>query len=352
MPEQSDEPIRITLDDVAKVELPDVATRGAVVVAAGDRGGWGNIIADAAPGALKEEKGSVLLQGWFYLGAAGLLGALIGWGICEPWFVDGQGQTWANWLLTPLIVMLISIGFGAAESIAERSPRKALFRGGISIPLGLALGFFIFMIANVVYGIGMMLAAGFGAQSISNPAFWIVRAIAWAVFGVAGGAVYGIVGLSGKKAAYGILGGAIGAFLGGLLFDPIALGVKNGVVSRGVGFALVGAATGIAMGLVESAMKDRWLYVCSGPLAGKQFILYKPMTAIGSAQQSDIYLFKDSSVLPQHAILEAHGPRLQLRGFGPVFVGGQPTQLRVLQSGDMIQIGRYGFRYQERQRSK
>src|SRR6185437_10893964 len=76
--------------------------------------------------------------------------------------------------------------------------------------------------------------------------------------------------------------------VGGMVFDPIALATKAGAPSRAVGFALFGLATGVAMGIVESALKDRWLYVAAGPLAGKQFILYKPVTVIGSSQQSDI----------------------------------------------------------------
>ena len=80
------------------------------------------------------------------------------------------------------------------------------------------------------------------------------------------------------------LGLLLGAGLGGIIFDPIAMATKGGAPSRAVGFALVGIATGVAMGLVESALKDRWLYVTSGPLAGKQFILYKPLTTIGSSQ--------------------------------------------------------------------
>jgi len=81
--------------------------------------------------------------------------------------------------------------------------------------------------------------------------------------------------MSAKKAWYGILGGAIGAGLGGMLFDPIALATKGARSAGALGFGLLGMATGVAMGLVESALKDRWLYVTAGPLAGKQFILYK-----------------------------------------------------------------------------
>jgi pSer/pThr/pTyr-binding forkhead associated (FHA) protein len=104
------------------------------------------------------------------------------------------------------------------------------------------------------------------------------------------------------------------------------------------------------MGIVESALKDRWLYVASGPLAGKQFILYKPATVIGSSQQCDIYLFKDPSIQQQHARIELRGAQTFLHAQGQVFVSGQPARTRALQSGDLIQIGRYAFHFRERQR--
>src|SRR5579871_5465906 len=159
------------------------------------------------------------------------------------------------------------------------------------------------------------------------------------VFGVAGGVVYGIVGQSMKKAKYGVLGGLIGAGIGGVIFDPLSFLTHGGAVSRIVGFLIFGVSTGIAMGLVESALKDRWLYVTAGPLAGKQFILYKPQTVIGSRQESDIYLFKDQTVLPQHASIEINGARVQVRALGNVYIAGQPVASRVLQDGDLIQIG-------------
>jgi len=126
---------------------------------------------------------------------------------------------------------------------------------------------------------------------------------------------------------------------------------KGAALSRGVGFALVGLATGVAMGLVESALKDRWLYVTAGPLAGKQFILYKSETSIGSRQESDIYLFKDPNILPQHALIQISGARVQLRATGPVQWAGQSIKNRVLQDGDLLQVGRYSFRYKEKHRS-
>jgi hypothetical protein len=180
---------------------------------------------------------------------------------------------------------------------------------------------------------------------------WIARGLAWTVFGAAGGVIYGIVGQSTKKGTYGVIGGAIGAGIGGLVFDPISFVTHVGSVSRAVGFGLVGLATGVGMGLVESALKDRWFYVVAGPLAGKQFILYKTETNIGSRQESDIYLFKDPAILPIHAVISITGARVSIQATGPVLWGGQPIRSRVLQDGDLLQIGRYAFRYKEKQRS-
>jgi hypothetical protein len=217
--------------------------------------------------------------------------------------------------------------------------------------LGAILGLVISLFAGLVFLITTGIVGGMGVQTARNPGFWIARAVAWMVLGVAAGATYGIIGMSGKKASYGILGGVIGAGLGGLLFDPIALATKGGAASRGVGFSLLGLATGVAIGLVESALKDRWLYVTAGPLAGKQFILYKPRTIVGSDQKCDIYLFKDSNIAKEHAIVDLAGSRIMLRAIGETYVNGQPVRQQVLMSGAVVQIGRYAFRYQERQRN-
>jgi len=352
-PNNDNQAIKITLDDLARVRTPDPATAAAPPgqLATGAKA-YGSVTdaADKHPD-IPEERGSILLQAWFYLGLAGLFGAFLGWAIAEPGFVDGNGHRWGNTWIMPLVVTLFCLGFGIAESIVERSARKALIRGALCLPLGVLLAFFFELFANVIYNIGLQICVSAGVQSYRNPAVWIARGIAWMVFGAAGGVVYGIVGQSSKKTLYGVLGGVIGAGVGGLVFDPISMLTHGGAASRAVGFALLGMATGIAVGLVESALKDRWLYVTAGPLAGKQFILYKPQTVIGSDQRCDVYLFKDSNIRPQHAVVEISGSRVQIRALAETYVAGQPIRVQVLQSGAPVQIGRYAFRYQERQRN-
>jgi hypothetical protein len=353
MANSDDKPtLKITLEDLASVELPAAVPAGNMTPVAAGTKQYGNIAAPAdGPAVVTEEKGSIFLQGWFYLGIAGMVGALAGWGICEPFFVDSHtGSRWGNIVILPFVIMFTCLGLGVSESIVERSAKKAMVRGLLGLALGLVCGFIFDWIANLFFAIGTAIIFSLGVQTAKNPAFWIVRGLAWAVFGVAGGLVYGLVDRSGTKIKYGIFGGLIGAALGGMVFDPISFATKTGGVSRAVGFALLGLATGVAIGIVESALKDRWLYVASGPLAGKQFILYKPITTIGSSQSSDIYLFKDTSILPQHGIIELRGAQTFIRSAGPIFVSGAPARNRALQSGDLIQIGRYAFHFRERQR--
>jgi hypothetical protein len=345
------EGIKITTEDLARVSVHQSPVMPATAPSSTARV-YGTINETAEQlVSVTQERGSILLQGWFYLGLAGFLGALAGWAICEPGFVDGPGHRWGNFLMIPLIITLMCIGFGVSESTVERSVRKALLRGALALPLGVLLGFIFDMMAETAYAVLMGLCYELGAQTHRNPAVWVGRGIAWMVFGAAGGTIYGIVGQSAKKGKYGVLGGALGAGLGGVLFDPISMATHGGSVSRAVGFSLVGLATGVGMGLVESALKDRWLYVVSGPLAGKQFILYKSETTIGSRQESDIYLFKDPNILARHAVITLTGARVMLQATGPVLWAGQSVHSRVLQDGDLLQVGRYAFRYKEKHRS-
>lgn len=347
--------LKITLEDLAKVRLPQEAPFSSTSAAAatGTARQYGNISAPGAdPVVADEGRSRIFLQGWFYLGVAGLVGALVGWGIGEPFFSDAPEQTpgdvLVKLLIIPLVLIFLCLGFSVAESIVERSLRKALHRAALSFPLGLVFSVVFMLAGGFVYSLGREICAAMGIVSYRNPAFWVARSLAWMVFAAAAGVVYGLVDRSVRKGRYGVLGAVIGGGVGGILFDPISMATLRGSPSRAVGFALIGLATGVAIGIVESALKDRWLYVVSGPLAGKQFILYKPVTAIGSSQQCDIYLFKDTSVQAQHASIELRGAQTFLHAQGQVYVSGQPARNRALQNGDLVQIGRYAFHFRER----
>ncbi len=349
--------IRITADEVrtARVQPPAASYAAPPPVGAAGSGprNWGSVGGGTSGSAAMHapETAHFFLQSWVYLGLAGLAGAFLAWAFCEPSFNDSEREGIGNFLIFPLMIVAMSVGFAAAESIVERSVQKALIRGLLGLVLGFISGFFFYFVANIVYNIGLGIFDRSGMEiGPSSPVHWFIRSIAWAVFGAAGGVVYGIVGQSWKKCVYGVLGGIIGAAVGGFLFDPIILLTGGAEASRAIGMMIFGASTGVAIGLVESALKDRWLYVSAGPLAGKQFILYKPSTRIGGDQSNDIYLFKDPSISPAHAVIELRGPIAMLLASGPTYVAGQPVTQAALRSGDSIQIGRYSFQYREKHR--
>jgi hypothetical protein len=255
-------------------------------------------------------------------------------------------------MMFPTFVILTSFGFALAESIVEHSWPKGIRRCVIALLLGIVFGFAFNFVADIVYLSELRVVYNWGVRpSAHDPVHWIVRSIAWSVFGVTGGVVYGIAGQSARKCLYGIIGGVIGAAIGGLVFDPITLVAGIAGPSRCLGMGIMGVSTGVAIGLVESALKDRWLYVSGGPLAGKQFILYKPQTTIGRDQSNDIYLFKDPAIQPRHAVIDTRSGRALITASAATFVSGQSITQRTLQSGDTIQIGRYTFNYQEKPRA-
>src|SRR5580700_5548461 len=118
MPNPSDrEAIKITAEDLASVTIPVTPLPSPVAASSGAKV-YGTINETAEQFvSVPAERGSILLQGWFYLGMAGTVGALAGWAIVEPGFVDGPGHRWGNFFIIPLIITLMCIAFGVSESI-------------------------------------------------------------------------------------------------------------------------------------------------------------------------------------------------------------------------------------------
>ena len=144
--------------------------------------------------------------------------------------------------------------------------------------------------------------------------------------------------------------------MGGFLFDPIGIvlgQVGEGLLSRLIGLVILGAAVGAMIGLVEELLKDAWLRVEQGFLAGKQFVIYKTPTIIGSSPKCQIYLFKDVAVEPRHAAIHIVGNYYEIEDLQSpqgTFVNHQPVTRRRLQSGDRIRIGKTVFHYSEKKK--
>lgn len=304
---------------------------------------------------------------------AGLVGGLVGWGaselvsqqywfeqsltvenladcdatteaefedcVFEPWYGFGPVAN-AIAFLAPfgVVLGLLLIGW---DAIQTRSGAKFLRTALRALPILLGAGALGAWLASEVYT--SMLDDVTSRDDLHLP-----RGIAWAIASCAIGLAVGAASRSGQRMLNGAIGGAVGGFVGGFVFDYIELSDTNGVPNRLVGLTLTGAVVGLAIGLVEHARREHWIEIVSGGMAGKQFILYRDVTSIGSSPTCDITLIKDPSIGAQHATLQTSGGVAELRTFSPsltVQVNGTPTAHHRLGEGDLLQMGATVLRY-------
>jgi hypothetical protein len=231
-------------------------------------------------------------------------------------------KTAAGLLLFPLVAGLIGLAIGAADGVVCRLARRAILGGSVGLLVGLIGGFICAFVAGIIYtplttwavkdtgDVGGLSPFGFVVQLTG-------RALAWCVAGMAMGLGQGIALRSKRLLLYGFIGGTIGGLLGGLLFDPIdliLLGMDKPSAhwSRLIGFTVIGAGVGCMIGIVERLARDVWLRMIEGPLAGKEFLIFKDIMNIGSSPRSAIYLFNDPNVASHHATLRAIGEQCEI----------------------------------------
>ncbi len=180
----------------------------------------------------------------------------------------------------------------------------------------------------------------------------VARVVGWAIFGAIAGLGMGIPGGQ-KKAVNGLIGGAIGGGVGGFLFQQMAStsGTSSEATMRVLGLIATGAGIGLGVGIVDRLRRDAWLRFTAGPMSGKEFILFKEITTVGTDYRCDIVLAKDETVLPRHASL-LRDPRgtttVRAEAGATVTLNGVPVAQQRLRSGDTLGVGRSGLQFQER----
>jgi hypothetical protein len=251
----------------------------------------------------------------------------------------------------------ILAGFlGVAEPFVERNWPMAAFRGALGILAGIVGGALVGSFIDALYR-----AVGGGKPDAGLLTQITARAIGWAILGLFLSISAGLILRNFKKLLCGLAGGLLGGLLGGCLFDPIGKLVMRAtdsvtaaeVVGRLFGVVAIGALSGLATGLIENAVKTGCVRVIRGLIAGKQFILYRNPTCLGSSPQCEIYLFKDPGVAPRHSALHLVPGGFELEDLGsglPTYVNGQPIRRRRLKNDDQIQVGSTVFLFQERRR--
>ena len=346
----ADQPLRLDQEDLysprveAFLEERDALRRG---------------IPDIAPTPLIVR---ILYSSCFYLSVAGAVGALAAWAILEPFahqaFLDMRQNErkfhLVLLLLFPSVAGAIGLFLGAVEGLMCRNLSRAAFSALVGLGIGFGVGLASIFVGGILYTVMERLTFEIDPrppwQRPQGFAFLVLmmgRAMAWGVAASAAGLGQGIALGERKVILNGLLGGILGGIFGGLLFDPIALVFSDadstGGLSRAVGFGVIGLFVGLFIGLVEQWTKTAWVHMRAGPLAGKQFIIYRNPTVLGSSPKADIYLFKDGAIEPRHALIHNRGGRFEIEDCDTpdgTYVNGVAIRRHILQPGDQIVLGK------------
>lgn len=302
----------------------------------------------------------IIFSSWFYLAICSGLGAFVGWLIMEPFFddnalngaIDDDQIPIVGIMIFPVISGCVGLFLGAAEGIMCRNPMRAVVSGTVGLAVGFVGSLIAFIPMAMVFGVMSYLSETLQRDPLAPPTgiallvFMMARSSGWAVASIPTGMGQGIALREKKVVLNGMIGGVLGGLLGGLLFDPISMILTSAdgqaTYSRAVGFVSIGVFVGLFVGLVEGWTKTAWLIMRKGPLAGKQFILFKDTTILGSSPKAEIYLFKDDAIEPRHAVITNRGGRFEIEDKDSpdgTYVNGIPVKRQMLQHGDQIVLG-------------
>lgn len=235
---------------------------------------------------------------------------------------------------------LITTAWG---DFVDRLWSRAFERAAIGAWVGLAGGMISGAIAFELYSNLQHTTA-----DPSGTRFYVLRALAWAIFGAGIGVAPGLAERASRKVTNGIIGGAIGGALGGAVQHWSSFEVAAASEARLLGLVAIGVCIGAATAVVELVRRKVWLHVVGGGMTGKQFILYHRESDIGSSAKAQITLVKDPLIAPRHArITDSDRMRTINALDGVIAVNGRTVRERSLRDGDLIQVGSTTLRYAE-----
>lgn len=243
--------------------------------------------------------------------------------------------------------LMIALCLGIAEPATDRNLAGVVINGSVAAAMGLLGGVVVSLFVDKLFA-----ALGGSATADTPDARQVIaRAVTWGVMGLFLTIGTGLVMRSPKKFLIGLAGGLVGGLIGGAIYDPLTLFTQQPELSRLIALAAIGLVAGLSTGLIENAAKTGWVRVITGLIAGKQFILYRNPTFIGSGPDCQIYLFKDDKVGRRHAAIHLVPGGFELEDLplgAPTVVNGRPTKRARLRHGDRIAIGATTFLFQEK----
>ncbi|MBI4860988.1 MAG: VWA domain-containing protein [Candidatus Riflebacteria bacterium] len=231
---------------------------------------------------------------------------------------------------------LFGVVLTAAEGLYLADNKRALDRLSLAIPVGIFGGAVAGLLGQSLFAV-FTWAGGYGAV-----VRYLTRAIGWGVAGAIVGACPGVAARSRAQATNGAIGGLVGGLAGGWLFEIIFNVAGAGGGPRLVALMSLGAAIGVMVRVVDQMRKQAWLVIIVGGPEGKEFILSKPQTTLGSHYQDDVCVAGDRGYPTREAIItrDENGYWFDLAPGGRAQVNGEPLRQRTrLTHGTVIRVG-------------
>ncbi len=251
--------------------------------------------------------------------------------------VRAQSSRISTGLWSALIAMMIGLMMGIGEGVYYGSASKALLYGAIGAGISLVLGFLSGDLAQLMYSSALK-----ANKNASDFMLSFYRGIGWSIMGAGIGGAIGLIKPSAKRLLFCVIGGAVGAFFGGLIFNTVCKWIPNDMVARCIGLVLTGLLIGLGVGLLEQFAKQAWLKVIRGEFEGKEYLVFAGTTSIGNTGKNTIVLFKDKLVAPHHCDIVQDGNRYAIVDAGSpmgTVVNGARVVRHTLKQGDTIAIG-------------
>ncbi len=260
---------------------------------------------------------------------AGGLGGLGAWAAAEPFM--GIRSPWARDLILGAIVGLFIASFLASIEALSVGQWRQVARGVKWVAI---IGIFGGAVALVLAEAAFDVLGGLNG-----------RILGWGVGGLLVGLGVGSATRSNARRRNGAIGGMVGGALGGLCYQALTVTFPQ-AFGRAIAIVILGALIGFFIGLVSELLKRGWLMVVRSQSRnareGREYPLTKPVTVVGRAEESDIGLFGDPTVLARHAIFRNEGRTFFVSptSGAQVFVNRQPVHGRyALKSGDRVEVG-------------
>jgi hypothetical protein len=264
-----------------------------------------------------------LLTRIYFNAVFGALGGLLGWML----FSIFGNKVASEGALTRQLLQdgaLVGGGIGyfvvSVEAIRDRSWLRFVRLASYGVLLGAAGGAAGMFVAERV---NFALVGGIGAirgNLLKLLLTVLTRGLGFSLVGLAVGGSEGIAARSLGKFSYGTLGGTLGGFLGGSLFGLVYLITLqrggNAALAGAAGLVIMGACIGSLSALVQGVFQPASVKVLRGWQEGREYPLDRSDNLLGRDEHADIALFRDMKVEKKHAIIQREGARYLLLNNG------------------------------------